>query len=69
MLFSGTFLLKLGKSIYKKLKSLIALVQEMGLEPTRETSLEPETSASAIPPFLHILILYAFFQEMLNILR
>ena len=33
---------------------LILLVRMTGFEPTRISSLEPETSASAVPPHLHI---------------
>lgn len=57
----------------KKFKTLaiarvfIFLVQEMGLEPTRHMSLDFESSASAIPPLLHIEKLYHIFLNFVYI--
>ena len=37
------------------------LVQVTGFEPTRLSTLEPETSASAVPPHLHIMLSPFFY--------
>ena len=37
------------------------MVRMTGFEPTRISSLEPETSASAVPPHLHFLVFCPLF--------
>ena len=42
-------------------KAFLGLVRMTGFEPTRISSLEPETSASAVPPHPHFLVFVLYF--------